>query len=110
MGCRSDVEQRDDSLGTGKFSIGPAVVVAVQPKKWTLGLLVTNLFSVAGPKGRPDVNTMTLQYFINYNLKKGYYITLSPIISANWNAPSGNIWLTPVGGGIGRIMRLRFST
>jgi hypothetical protein len=69
---------------------------------------VSNLFSVAGPKGRADVNNMTLQYFVNYNLKKGYYITLQPIISANWNAPSGNVWLTPFGGGIGRIMRLGF--
>jgi hypothetical protein len=79
----------DDVLGTGKFSIGPAIVALVQPGKWTLGVLVNNLWSVAGPSGRPDVNSMTLQYFVNYNLKKGYYITLQPIITANWNAPSG---------------------
>jgi hypothetical protein len=96
----------DDVLGTGKFSIGPAVVGLVQPGKWTLGILVSNLFSVAGPSGRPDVNSMTLQYFVNYNLKKGYYLTSQPIITTNWNAPSGNVWLTPVGGGIGKIMKL----
>jgi hypothetical protein len=98
----------DNVLGTGKFSIGPAVVVLVQPGKWTLGALVSNLFSVAGPSSRPDVNFMTFQYFVNYNLKKGYYITLQPIITANWNGRSGNVWLVPVGGGIGRIMRLGF--
>jgi hypothetical protein len=98
----------DDVLGTGKFSIGPAIVALVQPGKWTLGVLVNNLWSVAGPRGRPDVNSMTLQYFINYNLKKGYYLTFAPIITANWNAPSGNAWLVPIGGGIGRIMRLGF--
>jgi hypothetical protein len=98
----------DDVLGTGKFSIGPAIVALVQPGKWTLGALVNNLWSVAGSGSRPDVNSMTLQYFINYNLKKGYYLTFQPIITANWNAPSGNVWLVPVGGGIGRIMRLGF--
>jgi hypothetical protein len=98
----------DDFLGTGKFSIGPAVVALVQPAKWTLGVLVNNLWSVAGPSNRPDVNSMTLQYFVNYNLKKGYYLTSQPIISANWNAPSGNVWLVPFGGGVGRIMRLGF--
>jgi hypothetical protein len=98
----------DDVLGTGKFSMGPAVVALVQPGKWTLGLLVNNLWSVAGSSSQPDVNSMTLQYFINYNLKKGYYLTASPINSANWNAPSGNVWLVPFGGGIGRIMRLGF--
>lgn len=98
----------DDVLGTGKFSIGPGIVVLVQPGKWTLGALVNNLWSVAGPRGRPDVNSMTFQYFVNYNLKKGYYITIQPIMTANWNAPSGNVWLVPFGGGIGRIMRLGF--
>jgi hypothetical protein len=98
----------DDVLGTGKFSIGPAVVALLQPGKWTLGVLVNNLWSVAGSSNRPDVNSMTLQYFVNYNLKKGYYITIQPIISANWNAPSSNVWLVPFGGGIGRIMRLGF--
>jgi hypothetical protein len=98
----------DDRLGTGKFSIGPGVVVLVQPGKWTLGVLINNLWSVAGSGSRPDVNSMTFQYFVNYNLKKGYYITIQPIMSANWNAPSGNVWLVPFGGGIGRIMRLGF--
>jgi hypothetical protein len=98
----------DDVLGTGKFSIGPAIVALVQPGKWTIGVLINNLWSVAGPRGRPDVNSMTLQYFVNYNLKKGYYVTIQPIITANWNAPSGNVWLVPFGGGIGRIMRLGF--
>ncbi|MFL6354500.1 MAG: neuromedin U [Bryobacteraceae bacterium] len=98
----------DNSLGTGKFSVGPTVVALLQPGKWTLGILVNNLFSVAGPKGRPDVNVMTTQYFINYNLNKGCYLTSQPIVSANWNAPSGNVWLVPFGGGIGRIMRLGF--
>jgi hypothetical protein len=98
----------DNVLGTGKFSIGPSAVALVQPGKWTLGVLVSNLFSVAGPSNRANVNAFTLQYFINYNLKKGYYLTLAPIITANWNAPSGNVWLVPVGGGMGRIMRLGF--
>ncbi len=75
-------------LGTGKFSVGPAIVALVQPGKWTLGVLVNNLWSVAGPSNRADVNSMTLQYFVNYNLNKGYYLTLQPIISANWNAPA----------------------
>lgn len=98
----------DNVLGTGKFSLGPAVVALAQPGKWTLGMLVNNLWSVAGPSGRPDVNSMTLQYFINYNLKKGYYLTCQPINTANWNAPSGNVWLVPFGGGFGRIMKLGF--
>jgi hypothetical protein len=49
---------------------------------------------------------MTLQYFINYNLKKGWFVSMAPIITANWEATSQNIWTVPVGGGSGRIFKL----
>lgn len=94
--------------GQGKLSLGPSVVALVQPGHWTLGALVNNVWSVAGSGGRPAVNQMTLQYFVNYNLKKGWYLTSSPIITANWKASSGNVWVVPFGGGVGRIMKLGF--
>jgi hypothetical protein len=93
-------------LGQGKLSLGPSVVVLVQPGHWTIGALVNNAWSVAGSGGRPAVNQMSLQYFLNYNLKKGWYISLSPIITANWKASGGNVWTVPLGGGVGRVMRL----
>ena len=97
-----------DILGQGKFSLGPSFVALAQPAHWTLGALINNVWSVAGSGNRPDVNQMLLQYFINYNMKKGWYISLSPIITANWEATSGNVWTVPVGGGIGRVMKLGF--
>jgi hypothetical protein len=93
-------------LGQGKLSMGPSLVVLVQPGHWTVGALVNNAWSVAGSGGRPAVNQMSLQYFLNYNLKKGWYVSLSPIITANWKASSGNVWTVPAGGGLGRVFRL----
>jgi hypothetical protein len=93
-------------LGQGKFSLGPSVVALAQPGNWTVGALTNNVWSVAGSGGRPPVNQMLLQYFINYNMKKGWYLTSSPILTANWRADSGNIWTVPFGGGAGRIMVL----
>ena len=95
-------------LGQGKLSMGPSVVALAQPGHWTIGALVNNVWSVAGPSKRPDVNQMILQYFINYNLNEGWYLTVSPIITANWNASSGNQWVVPVGGGVGRVFRLGY--
>ena len=86
--------------------MGPSVVALVQPGHWTIGSLINNVWSVAGPSDRRSVNQMTLQYFINYNLKKGWYLSSSPIITANWKAASGNVWNVPVGGGAGRVFRL----
>jgi hypothetical protein len=96
----------DDELGSGKWSAGPSVLVLMQPGKFTIGALVSNLWSFAGASSRADVNTMNLQYFVNYNLQKGWFLTSSPIITANWNAGPGNIWLVPSGAGFGRIFKI----
>jgi hypothetical protein len=95
-------------LGQGKWSGGPSVVLLLQPGHWTIGALVNNVWNFAGESDKPAVNQMLLQYFLNYNLKKGWYITLQPIITANWKAASGNVWTVPFGGGIGRIMKIGF--
>lgn len=96
----------DTYLGQGKLGIGPTFVGLTQPGPWTVGALVNNVWSVAGSGGRPDVNQMTLQYFINYNLKRGWYLGSQPIITANWEATNGGRWIVPFGGGVGRVMRL----
>jgi hypothetical protein len=92
-------------LGQGKWSAGPSAVALVQPGPWTIGAVVNNVWSFAGQSDKPAVNQMLLQYFINYNLQKGWFTVLAPIITANWNATRGNVWTVPVGGGIGRIMK-----
>lgn len=93
-------------LGQGKLSLGPAFVGLVQQGKWTVGILANNVWSVAGKDDRAAVNQFLLQYFINYNLKKGYYITVQPTNTANWRATGDERWVIPLGGGIGRIMKL----
>ncbi len=95
-------------LGQGKFSVGPSIVALVQPKHWTLGVLTNNVWSVAGPRGRPAVNQMLLQYFITHNFKKGWYVTSSPVLTADWRAAQGNRLLVPFGGGVGRVTKLGF--
>jgi hypothetical protein len=93
-------------LGTEKWSAGPGLVVLTQPGKWVIGALVNNLWSFAGDSDRDNVNLMTVQPFVNYNFEKGWYVSSSPIITANWAAHGGdNTWTVPMGGGFGRIMK-----
>ena len=96
----------DRILGAGKVSIGPAAVALVTPKPWVIGLLARQLWSVAGPEGRKDVNQMLLQPFVNYNLPEGWYLVSSPIITANWTAESSQRWTVPLGGGVGKIFKV----
>ena len=96
--------------GQGKLAIGPNVVALGMPSHFVLGVLVNNIWSIAGGGSRPGINQLLVQYFVNDNLKKGWYLTTQPILTANWNtsAASGSVWTIPFGGGVGRIMKLGF--
>ena len=78
--------------------MGPSVVVLTTPGHWVIGALINNVWSVAGSGSRPPVNQMLLQWSVNYNLKKGWYVVTSPIVTADWRASSGNQWVVPLGG------------
>ena len=94
------------ALKTKQFGIGPAAVLVATPGKWLLGLLAQNLWSVAGAADGRDINSFLLQYFINYNLPHGIYLQMAPIITADWTSPNDNRWTLPVGGGVGKIVKL----
>lgn len=94
----------DSTLGAGKFCIGPTALLVKQPGRWTLGVLVNNYWSVAGASDRKAVNQMLLQYFVNFNFRHGWYLTSSPMMTANWVEPSDKVWTVPVGGGVGKLV------
>ena len=96
-----------ESRGTDKWSIGPSIVALVMPGQWVVGALVNNVWSFAGDEDAPDVNAFLLQPFINYNFgETGWYLSFSPIITSNWEAPSGQGWIVPLGGTVGKLWRV----
>jgi hypothetical protein len=94
-----------NELGTGKWSAGPGVVVLTIRGPWVVGALVNNIWSYAG-WGDRDVNQMLIQPILNYNLPKGWYLSSVPIITANWEASSDERWTVPIGGGVGKIIKV----
>ena len=52
------------------------------------------------------MNQFLAQPFINYNLPKGWYLTFSPIITADWKAAGSDQWTLPLGGGFGKIFKI----
>jgi len=93
------------ALGSAKFSMGPEAVALVIPRPFLIGVLVHQIWSVAGPSDRPDVSQLLIQPFVNYNMEDGWYLVSSPIIAANWEAPS-NKWAFPIGAGFGKIFKI----
>lgn len=96
----------DQYLGTGKWTAGPTIVLLVQPKGWTIGTIIQNTWSYAGAGDRGDVNFFYSQIFAVKNLEKGWYVNSAPIITANWETPSGDQWTVPLGAGVGKLFRL----
>jgi len=74
---------------------------------WVYGFLVNNVWSVGNGAGG-SYNNFLLQPFVNYNFPEheGLYLASSPILTANWKAPTGQQWTVPLGGGIGRIFHV----
>jgi hypothetical protein len=96
----------NDLLGTQKWSLGPTAVLLQINGSWVYGVLVNNLWSVGGDSDREDVNTGLIQYFVNYNFPGGLYLSTAPINTVDWEADSDNRWTVPLGGGVGKIIRI----
>ena len=94
------------SLGSGKWSAGPSIVALTLKGQWVAGILMSNVWSFAGDDERLDVNSFLLQYFVNYNFNRGWYLVSAPIITSNWNAPDGEGWIVPFGAGGGKVFKL----
>ena len=71
-----------------------------------VGSLLSNVWSIGHDSGADRVNSFSWQPFVNYNFDGGWYLTSSPLITANWEADSGDIWTLPVGGGIGKVFKI----
>jgi opacity protein-like surface antigen len=96
----------DTILGNGKTLFGATAVALIMPGHWVIGVLANNQWSVAGDPYRKPVNTFLAQPFVNYNMAGGWFLTYSPIITADWLAPSDQRWTVPVGGGFGRVFKV----
>src|SRR5262245_51450802 len=96
----------DPILGQGKVLLGPTAVLLTTPGHWVIGVLVNNQWSVGGNPLRPPVNEFLMQPFVNYNMEHGWFLTSSPVITADWLAAPGEKWTVPIGGGVGRVFRL----
>ncbi len=95
----------ENRYASDKWSAGPAFVALTMPGNWVTGFLIQNVWSFAGEGDAADVNKFLFQYFINYVMDNGWYLSSTPIITANWEADSGSQWTVPFGGGIGKLVK-----
>jgi len=89
-------------FATGTWAAGGAAVVVVMAGNWVMGGLLSQAWPMTDANGDPETDVFILQPFLNYNFGKGWALNAAPVISANWNAASGQEWTVPLGFGITR--------
>jgi hypothetical protein len=90
-------------LGINRMGGGPAAVAMTIKGPWVMGIIANNVWAGSGHE---RVNQLTLNPFVDYNLKDGWYLISSPVITSNWVAKSSDRWTVPVGGGVGRLFKI----
>ena len=96
----------DPALGSGKWTLGPALRAVWRSDTWTIGGFGGQRWSFAGKSNRADISQLMIRATIRRRLPGKWYFVSAPLITANWNAESGNRWLVPLGGGFGRAFRI----
>jgi len=94
-----------DDLGNDKWAAGPALIVGAQPGNWSLFGLLDNVWSFAG-SDREDINLLNFQYQAVCLFPEDWFFITNWTVAADWEAPSGDRWTVPTGGGFGRQFKL----
>jgi hypothetical protein len=98
----------DDSLGSGKWSAGPAFILIhkTRDRKWTMAALANHIWSVAGDNDRGDVSQTSLQPILTRSLPRSWSMTFSSESTYNWNAASGDAWTVPLGISASKVVKI----
>jgi hypothetical protein len=92
---------QNTSLGSGKFSIGPAGGYQVKSGAWTLGFFAQSFFSVAGTGARPGVAQSKMQPSATYAFGNGWSVGTS-IMTFTYDWISDQWTDVPIGLRIGK--------
>jgi len=96
----------DSTIGQHKWSAGVAGAIGVAPGPWVLSLEVQQLWSLLGPRSRPEVKELQLRPQVVLHLPGNWFLVSAPVIVANWGLAAQDRWTVPLGGGFGRILAI----
>ena len=94
------------TTGAGKWGLGPSLAFVVQPNWGSMITAVQNVWSLPGRSQRASVDQLQIETSLSYNLPHGWYLLTAPTFSADWTQSSGERWLIPFGGGVGRTVEI----
>ena len=97
----------DDTLGSGKWAIGPAIEYEYDKGRFYAAFVALQLWSVAGDSERKDLSMMMIKPMITYEFVENWKVIYMPYgISVYWNKKSGQKVYVPLGGGVQHDFRI----
>ena len=97
------------TLGATKWGSGLSVAfIQEDAGPWVFALVANNIWTFGGAAGNNATNQMLLNPIIGYHFANVWALSPSPEITANWIA-NGNKWTVPVGGGVSKVVRVRWT-
>jgi hypothetical protein len=96
-----------DTLGSGKWAIGPSLDYEYESGRWFAGAIALQVWSFAGDADRKDVSMLMIKPFVFFSLSENWDLLYLPYgITVYWNKPSGEKVYLPLGGGVQRSIGL----
>lgn len=93
----------DDALGSEKWSAGPTMVALKQESGFTYGFLANHLWSCAGDRQRPYINTSFLQPFFTYTAKSFTSFGLNTESTYDWREHE---WIMPISVSVSQMLKI----
>jgi hypothetical protein len=90
-------------IGVREWGGGASLVLVKTGKRVVSGVFITQIWTNKDQFNQ-RINQLVIQPGINYNFPSGFYLTSTPIITAEWQRKPQ--WLIPVGGGVGKIFNV----
>ena len=92
-----------DELGSGKWSLGPTIVLLKQEHGWTYGVLANQIWSIAGESDRASVSSMFLQPFLTYTTHTFTTIGINTESTYDWKSSQ---WTVPINLTVSQLLRI----
>jgi hypothetical protein len=94
-------------LGSEQYTAGPGVHFSTEIGRLTGGFFLWQSWGFAEASGQTKVNQLFGKPFILYEVSDKWNVIYIPLgLSHSWDAPSGDNWTVPVGGGVRRLFEI----
>ena len=97
----------DSILGSDQYTAGPGAHFSTEIGRLTTGFFLWQSWGFGEDAGQKRVNQLFGKPFVLYELNEKWNLVYIPLgMSHSWDAPKGDDWTIPVGGGVRRLFEV----